>query len=194
MVSDGFLWWTLESATKFGFPRLVFTGMNTFSSSISKAIAEDRLLVRTESDDELLTVTQFPWIKVTRSDFSSIPGPNDPSRELFMELAETMSNSCQGCSVLYVAFGSQAEISPEQLQKIAIGLQESKANFLWVLKEKESESMDVEGFEERVSGRGIVGKQWVDQRQILKHRCVQGFLSHCGWKAYVTESHLHGRC
>ncbi|KAK8497434.1 hypothetical protein V6N13_052978 [Hibiscus sabdariffa] len=237
MVSDGFLWWTLESATKFGFPRLVFTGMNTFASSISKAIAEDRLLDRAESDDELLTVTQFPWIKVTRSDFSSIPGPNDPSRELFMELAKTMSNSyghivnsfyelekvfidrwnsvgnqkiwCvgplflgaelehvepepqkqpfwiqrldeklgQGCSVLYVAFGSQAEISPEQLQQIAIGLQESKANFLWVLKEKESESMDVEGFEERVSERGIVVKQWVDQRQILKHRSVQGFLT-----------------
>ncbi|KDP45370.1 hypothetical protein JCGZ_09619 [Jatropha curcas] len=31
MVSDGFLWWTLESAIKFGFPRLVFFGMSNHS-------------------------------------------------------------------------------------------------------------------------------------------------------------------
>ncbi|RVW46546.1 UDP-glycosyltransferase 90A1 [Vitis vinifera] len=42
----------------------------------------------------------------------------------------------QGIQVLYVAFGSQADISAEQLQEIATGLEESRANFLWVLRKK----------------------------------------------------------
>ncbi|MBA0549474.1 hypothetical protein Golob_020503 [Gossypium lobatum] len=96
----------------------------------------------------------------------------------------------QGCSVLYVAFGSQAEVSSKQLQQIAMGLQESKANFLWVLRKKESELLD-EGFEERVKERGIVVKQWVDQSRILKHQCVEGFLSHCGWNS-ALESICYG--
>ncbi|XWS44198.1 hypothetical protein CRYUN_Cryun15aG0023600 [Craigia yunnanensis] len=250
MVSDGFLWWTLESATKFDFPRLVFYGMGHYATSVSRAVVVDRLLFGTESDDELITVTQFPWIKVTRNEFESVFSKPDqdstPMMELAMDqvIAESKSygklvNSfyemekyfvdywnregkpktwcvgplClaeppkvehehgsqkkpswikwldekldQGCSVLYVAFGSQAEISSEQLKQIAIGLEESKVNFLWVIRKKESE-LD-EGFEERVKERGIVVREWVDQREILMHQSVQGFLSHCGWNS-VSES------
>ncbi|MBA0758643.1 hypothetical protein Gotri_021622 [Gossypium trilobum] len=248
MVSDGFLLWTLESATKFGFPSLVFTGINQFVSSVTKAVFEDKLLVGVESDDELITVTQFPWIKVTRNDFNILmPNPTNSSREFVIDqMKKSTSNSfgyvvnsfhelekvyvdswnseatpkvwcveplclaeperepqkkpfwiqwldqklAQGCSVLYVAFGSQAEVSLEQLQQIAMGLQESKANFLWVLRKKKSESLD-EGFEERVKERGIVVKQWVDQSRILKHQCVEGFLSHCGWNS-ALESICYG--
>ncbi|KAL2528865.1 UDP-glycosyltransferase 90A1 [Forsythia ovata] len=39
----------------------------------------------------------------------------------------------QGMPVLYVAFGSQAVISAEQLSEIARGLEESKVSFLWVV-------------------------------------------------------------
>jgi hypothetical protein len=49
---------------------------------------------------------------------------------------------------LYVAFGSQVEISPAQLKEIATGLEESKVNFLWVIRKSESELL--EGFERRV--------------------------------------------
>ncbi|XVF58099.1 hypothetical protein PTKIN_Ptkin07bG0035400 [Pterospermum kingtungense] len=251
MVSDGFLWWTLESATKFGFPRLVFYGMGQYASSVSRAVAVDRLLFGPESDDELITVTRFPWIKVTKNDYGPVftkHDPDSPDLKLAMDQVIAASNSygqlvnsfyemekhfvdwwnredklhkvwcvgplCladpeppkvehdqsqkkpswikfldekldQGCSVLYVAFGSQAEISSEQLRQIAIGLEESKVNFLWVVRKKESELG--EGFEERVKERGMVVREWVDQRQILMHQSVQGFLSHCGWNS-VLES------
>lgn len=248
MVSDAFLWWTVESATKFGFPRLVFFGMAQYVSSVCKAVTVDRLLFGPESDDELITVTQFPWIKVTKNDFEPVFSKPDsdctPGRELLKDQMIAAYNSygtlvnsfyemekyfidcwnreeklkawcvgplClaeppkveheqesqkkpswikwldeklrRGCSVLYVAFGSQAEISSEQLKQIAIALEESKVNFLWVIRKKESELS--EGFEERVEKRGIVVREWVDQREILMHQSVQGFLSHCGWNSVL---------
>lgn len=39
------------------------------------------------------------------------------------------------------------------------------------------------GFEERVQGRGMLVREWVDQRAILAHECVKGFLSHGGWNS-----------
>ncbi|KAG4938499.1 hypothetical protein AAZX31_16G068800 [Glycine max] len=88
-------------------------------------------------------------------------------------------------SVLYAAFGSQAEISREQLEEIAKGLEESKVSFLWVIRKEEWGLPD--GYEERVKDRGIVIREWVDQREILMHESVEGFLSHCGWNS-VMES------
>ncbi|KAH7577379.1 hypothetical protein ACOSP7_001746 [Xanthoceras sorbifolium] len=249
LVSDGFLWWTLESATKFGFPRFVFYGMNNYSMCVSRAVGVNRLLSGPESDDELITVTGFPWIKVTRNDFEPPfrgPEPKGPHFELLIDQVIASSNSygmivnsfyelepvfvehwnregepkawcvgplClvdppikiqlqqpqqkptwiewldqkleQGSTVLYVAFGTQAEISAEQLKEIASGLEESKVNFLWVIRKKESDLGD--GFEERVKDRGIIVREWVEQREMLLHQSIQGFLSHCGWNS-VMES------
>jgi hypothetical protein len=38
MVSDGFLWWTIESASKFNIPRFVFYGMSYYSMSLWRNI------------------------------------------------------------------------------------------------------------------------------------------------------------
>lgn len=90
-----------------------------------------------------------------------------------------------GEPVLYVAFGTQAEVSQEQLLEIAEGLEQSKVNFLWVTKSKRRETL--EGFEERVKDKGMIVREWVDQMEILRHESINGFLSHCGWNS-VTES------
>ncbi|KAK0596443.1 hypothetical protein LWI29_015734 [Acer saccharum] len=178
LVSDGFLWWTMESASKFGFPRFVFYGMSNYSWSVFGSVAVNRVLAGPESDDELITVTGLPWIKVTRNDFDPIfadPKPEDPHFEFLIDTNIATSNSygmivnsfyelepvfvehlnreakhkvwcvgplCladpprvqlqnptwiqwldqkleQGRSVLYVAFGTQAEISLEQLKEIS---------------------------------------------------------------------------
>ncbi|MED6134892.1 hypothetical protein PIB30_041143 [Stylosanthes scabra] len=88
-------------------------------------------------------------------------------------------------SVLYVSFGSQPDVSHEQLEEIAFGLEESSVSFLWVITK---ENWDLpEGFEERVKSKGIVVREWVDQKEILMHESVRGFLNHCGWNS-VLES------
>ncbi|KAK4402380.1 UDP-glycosyltransferase 90A1 [Sesamum angolense] len=92
----------------------------------------------------------------------------------------------KGEPVLYVAFGSQAEVAEEQLQEIAKGLEQSHVSFLWVLKSRGAVEC-LQKFEEKVKNRGMVVKEWVDQRGILRHGGVKGFLSHCGWNS-VMES------
>ncbi|XP_077222541.1 UDP-glycosyltransferase 90A1-like [Tasmannia lanceolata] len=89
--------------------------------------------------------------------------------------------------VVYVAFGTQAQLSGEQLREIGIGLERSEVSFLWVVRSKESESELGDGFEERVAGRGLVVREWVEQKEILEHERVKGFVSHCGWNS-VMES------
>ncbi|KAI3909664.1 hypothetical protein MKW98_014081 [Papaver atlanticum] len=96
----------------------------------------------------------------------------------------------KGESVLYVAFGSLAEITMEQLKEIAIGLENSGEHFLWVLRLPEPSNGDefMSEFEKRVKGRGLLVKnQWVDQVGILSHGCVNGFMSHCGWNSVLEN-------
>ncbi|XP_044466994.1 UDP-glycosyltransferase 90A1-like [Mangifera indica] len=246
MVSDGFLWWTLESASKFGFPRFVFYGMGAYAMSVSKVAMENRVLIGVEKDDERVELPHFPWIKLRKNEFGPLfSDPKGPEFEFiikhltaasnsygmiinsFQELESVFVDYCireakpkawcigplclakplaindtktrskpiwiqwldqklgQGSPVLYVSFGTQAEISMEQIKEVAIGLEESKVNFLWVIRKEEWEVG--EGFEERVKERGIVVREWVDQREILLHQSVKGFLSHCGWNS-VLES------
>ncbi|CAA2966216.1 UDP-glycosyltransferase 90A1-like [Olea europaea subsp. europaea] len=247
IVSDQFLHWTAESATKLGIPRLGFFGMSNYANALSRDAAVNGLLSLHESADEPFNLTSFPWIKLTRNDFDDPFNKRDPSGPLFdfiIERVIAMSNSygllvnsfyeleplyvdycnreskpkafcvgplcltrlpimepvlhqerrwiqwldqklAQGNPVLYVAFGSQAEISSTQLTEIARGLEESNVSFLWVVR-KSGIELGYE-FEDRIKERGMVVEEWVDQKHILEHEIVQGFLSHCGWNS-VLES------
>ncbi|KAK4710531.1 hypothetical protein R3W88_005044 [Solanum pinnatisectum] len=246
MVTDGFLSWTLDSANKFGIPRLVYYGMSAFTTALTISAAS---LLRTElSDDEYFQVPDFPWIKITRNDFDSPLRDRDPKGphsdfimesimatsksygqlvNSFYELESVYVDYCnrisspkswcvgpfcavhepskekqgisekpsyikwldgmleQGKQVLYVAFGTQAELSPEQFKEIKIGLEKSEVNFLWVVRKSIDEVND--GFKNRLKNRGLMVTEWVDQREILSHGSVEGFLSHCGWNS-VAES------
>ena len=93
-------------------------------------------------------------------------------------------------SVVYVAFGSEAKPSQDEVTQIALGLEESKTRFFWVLRVQRGPwDPDVlrlpEGFEERTKGRGIVCTSWAPQLKILSHVAVGGFLTHSGWTSVV---------
>ena len=90
-------------------------------------------------------------------------------------------------SVLYVCFGSLCEFPKSQLLEIGLGLESSKASFIWVIREKDGDGFLPEDFEERVRDRALIIKGWAPQVLILNHSAVGGFMTHCGWNS-VLES------
>ncbi|PIA45573.1 hypothetical protein AQUCO_01600047v1 [Aquilegia coerulea] len=101
-------------------------------------------------------------------------------------------------SVVFLCFGSRGTLSARQVKEIAIGLERSGERFLWSLRsppktkfEKPSDYSNPEevlpdGFLGRVEGRGLMCG-WAPQVEILSHKAIGGFVSHCGWNS-ILES------
>ncbi|XP_074370828.1 UDP-glycosyltransferase 89B2-like [Apium graveolens] len=96
-------------------------------------------------------------------------------------------------SVVYVCFGSQAVLTNEQMEKLALGLEKSGVPFIWSYKDPTkghvagNYSSIPPGFKDRVAGRGLIVKGWAPQVPILTHSALGAFLTHCGWNS-VLES------
>nr|BBC62105.1 glucosyltransferase 4 [Nemophila menziesii] len=89
-------------------------------------------------------------------------------------------------SVIYVCFGSVAPLSSSQLHEIALGLESSGQQFIWVVKEREDgEKWLPEGFEERIKDKGLIIRGWAPQVSILEHESTGGFVTHCGWNSVL---------
>lgn len=99
-------------------------------------------------------------------------------------------------SVIFVCFGSFVALPINQIQEIAIGLENSSQRFLWVVRSADDESKMFEpqddpdldsvlpeGFLDRTKIRGMVVKSWAPQVEVLNHASVGGFVSHCGWNS-----------
>ncbi|CAM0877018.1 unnamed protein product [Alopecurus aequalis] len=95
-------------------------------------------------------------------------------------------------SVIYVALGSEAPLSGENLHELALGLELAEARFMWALRRPDNTHVDAvanvgghgmlpDGFEERTCDRGLVRTGWVPQVKVLAHGAVGAFLTHCGW-------------
>ncbi|KAH7298745.1 hypothetical protein KP509_25G057600 [Ceratopteris richardii] len=96
-------------------------------------------------------------------------------------------NAMPDSSVLYVAFGSLASLDYAQVKVIAEGLEASEQAFLWVIRSHDLPSKILpEGFIQRTKNRGLI-ISWAPQPEVLSHRAVGGFFTHCGWNS-VTEN------
>ncbi|XP_057781340.1 UDP-glycosyltransferase 74E2-like [Salvia miltiorrhiza] len=84
-------------------------------------------------------------------------------------------------SVVYVSFGSLADLSEKQMEEVAWGLIGSECDFLWVVREAEQGKLP------RYFGSGPTGKylivDWCTQLEVLSHRAVGCFMTHCGWNS-----------
>ncbi|CAL4936055.1 unnamed protein product [Urochloa decumbens] len=88
-------------------------------------------------------------------------------------------------SVVYVAFGSMAIFDPRQFEELAEGLELAGRPFLWVVRPDFTAGLSkawLAEFRQRVAGTGII-VSWCSQQQVLAHRAVACFVSHCGWNS-----------
>ncbi|GMN55412.1 hypothetical protein TIFTF001_024527 [Ficus carica] len=101
-------------------------------------------------------------------------------------------------SVLYISFGTTTFMEDGQIRELALGLEQSEVNFLWVLRDADKGNVFDEGrrpklpdgFEERVKEKGMVVRDWAPQLEILGHCSTGGFLSHCGWNSCLESLSL----
>lgn len=91
-------------------------------------------------------------------------------------------------SVVYVAFGSVAQLNVEQMHELAWGLKQSDKYFLWVVRQSE-ESKLPKGFVEETLGKGLV-VQWCSQLDVLAHEAIGCFVTHCGWNSSLEAISL----
>uniref|UniRef100_A0ACD5V9M1 Uncharacterized protein n=1 Tax=Avena sativa TaxID=4498 RepID=A0ACD5V9M1_AVESA len=89
-------------------------------------------------------------------------------------------------SVVYVSFGSLANVKDAQLDEIALGLETSGKSFLWVVRGKEKWTPP-KGWEERVKNQdlGLIIRAWAPQTAILGHKAVGAFVTQCGWNSVL---------
>ncbi|KAL5546353.1 hypothetical protein UlMin_006040 [Ulmus minor] len=100
-------------------------------------------------------------------------------------------------SVIYASFGTTTAFTDQEIEELAIGLEQSGQKFIWVVRDAdkgdvfdEEQVRKVElpkGYEERVKSRGIVVRDWAPQLEILSHSSTGGFLSHCGWNSCMES-------
>ncbi|XP_022726996.1 UDP-glycosyltransferase 74G1-like [Durio zibethinus] len=92
-------------------------------------------------------------------------------------------NSKPNGSVVYVSFGTLAEVVVEQMAEIAWGLKESNCNFLWVVRESEEAKLP-DNFKEEIGEKGLL-VAWCPQLEVLVHKSLGCFLTHCGYNSVL---------
>ncbi|KAJ4760173.1 Glycosyltransferase [Rhynchospora pubera] len=87
-------------------------------------------------------------------------------------------------SVIFVSFGTQCYFKSAQLHELAMGLEGSRQNFLWVVRDADqSEEWIPEEWEERIADRGFIVRGWAPQLAILEHAAIGAFVTYCGWNS-----------
>ncbi|KAK4349519.1 hypothetical protein RND71_032274 [Anisodus tanguticus] len=120
--------------------------------------------------------------------------PDD--KEYGMSLFKPMANECLNwlnrqpiSSVVYVSFGSMAKLEAEQMEELAWGLKNSNKNFLWVVRSTEEPKLPKNFLDELASEKGLV-VSWCPQLQVLEHKSIGCFLTHCGWNSTLEAISL----
>ncbi|XP_010475477.1 PREDICTED: UDP-glycosyltransferase 71C4 [Camelina sativa] len=95
-------------------------------------------------------------------------------------------------SVVFLCFGSKGSVDEPQVKEIARALELVGCRFLWSIRTsgavESGDPNDVlpEGFMGRVAGQGLVCG-WAPQVEVLAHKAIGGFVSHCGWNSTLES-------
>ncbi|XP_062203200.1 cyanidin 3-O-rutinoside 5-O-glucosyltransferase-like [Phragmites australis] len=85
-------------------------------------------------------------------------------------------------SVVYLSFGSLITYTKQQVEEILHGLQACGQPYLWSVR-KEGRSEEADFCLGEVNGSKGMVVEWCDQLQVLSHRSVGCFVTHCGWNS-----------
>ncbi|KAL3516199.1 hypothetical protein ACH5RR_023101 [Cinchona calisaya] len=115
---------------------------------------------------------------------------NNSNNEQGNYLFETNTEAClkwlderETSSVVYVSFGSIAAPGEDQIEEVAEALLKSDCKFLWVVRAEEVSKLPKD-FESSSSEKGLI-INWCPQLEVLAHRAIACFVTHCGWNSTI---------
>ncbi|XP_047336336.1 UDP-glycosyltransferase 71A15-like [Impatiens glandulifera] len=114
-------------------------------------------------------------------------GGDDDEHDEIMRWLDAQPHS----SVVFLCFGSMGIFGEGQVKEIAVALERSRHRFLWSLRMPPTSTVPIkevlpEGFFERTCKVGkLIG--WAPQVEVLSHKAVGGFVSHCGWNSTLES-------
>ncbi|KAJ8528779.1 hypothetical protein K7X08_030423 [Anisodus acutangulus] len=99
-------------------------------------------------------------------------------------------NMKERCSTIFASFGSEYFLSKDEMEELALGLELSKVNFLWVVRFPGGQKISLEEalpkkFLQTIGKKGKIVEGWAPQLRILGHSSIGGFVSHCGWSSVM---------
>lgn len=114
----------------------------------------------------------------------------DPPTQPLEEKWVTWLDNFPRKSVIFCSFGSETFLEDGQIHEIVLGLELTGLPFFVALNFVSDEDNCLESalpneFEQRVKGRGLVHKGWVQQQQMLAHESVGCFLCHAGFSSIM---------
>ncbi|KAL8536804.1 hypothetical protein ACS0TY_012105 [Phlomoides rotata] len=97
-------------------------------------------------------------------------------------------NEQQPKSVVYVSFGSIAQLGDKQMEELAWGLKLSSKHFLWVVRSTEQSKLPKD-FADETSEKGLI-VSWCPQLDVLSHEAICCFVTHSGWNSTLEALSL----
>ncbi|KAK2995875.1 hypothetical protein RJ640_029600 [Escallonia rubra] len=97
-------------------------------------------------------------------------------------------NTKDAGSVVYVSFGSLANLGEDQMEELACGLKQSNRYFLWVVRASEESKLPT-NFSTEASENGLL-VNWCPQLKVLAHPAMGCFMTHCGWNSILEALSL----
>ncbi|KAL2609395.1 hypothetical protein R1flu_027968 [Riccia fluitans] len=215
LISDLLLWWTKGTADELGIPWYSVSTSPTWFMLYEfepqyASLRATGLLVNSAFEAEGTTGSLEALVHLVEQRKKSDPGkpfentqviPIGPMAQIsgfgvLSTLEDKPSESLKSLdrrdegSVLYIAFGSECNLTADETFQLASGLEESGVPFLWVLKPPSGQTIKdllPEGFQARTQGRGFIETGWAPQARILLHPATGGFLTHCGWNSTLES-------
>lgn len=157
-----------------------------FMRQISRVSEAERLLVASFYELEPQVMKALgERIKIGGIGPAILLGEEAKFGELEADECEGWLNKQEEGTVVYIAFGTLANLEEKEVKGIAAALEKTQQKFIWAMREGLVEGVAnplPEGFKENAEteGRGLV-VSWAQQRRLLRHKSVAGFLTHCGW-------------
>ncbi|PRQ22982.1 putative flavonol 3-O-glucosyltransferase [Rosa chinensis] len=214
LVADAVFHWATDVAAKFGIPRLVFHGAESFvipnlPHEIKSTRNQVPAFLNVDSKTELfklvkasMEVDERSFGILVNSFYKLEPEYADHYRKAEEDKSargeEGSADGVHECfdwlntkelnSVVYICFGSLTNFSDAQLVEIALALESSHQQFIWVVRKEKNakgEWLPNEEFEQRLEDKGLIIRGWAPQLLILEHEAVGAFMTHCGWNSIL---------